>query len=149
MDKSLAIGDYIVVETISGQLPSVVPVRHGQIVVYRPLDQVMKKPDDLYVKRVIGLPGDHVKIERGQLFLNGRETSEPYVLHTNNPLNDFWPRQSMIAVEDITVPSDTVFLLGDNRDNSDDSRIWGPLPLENIVGVVVMGWRHWQIFRPS
>jgi len=94
---------------------------------------VFKFPRDIskdYVKRIIGLPGELISIKRGQVLVNGEPLNEPYVIH-----ND---RTNM---NPILVPEDTYFVLGDNRDVSSDSRNWGVVPLDNIVGKVWL--RYW------
>ena len=92
--------------------------KRGDIVVFR-------TPDGEYlVKRVIGLPGETVTIVRGQVYINGRPLREPYL--KERPIVE-WPFQ-------IRVPEGTVFVLGDNRNYSDDSRDFGPVPVETILG---------------
>ena len=77
-----------------------------------------------YIKRVIGVAGDHIAVTDGVLYLNGQPVQEPYLLDALMDM-DF---------EELTVPEDSVFVMGDNRNNSEDSRIVGPLPLSNIEG---------------
>jgi signal peptidase I len=78
------------------------------------------------VKRVVGLPGDSLSIKTGALYINDRYASEPYI------------REPMLASTDrpIRVPADTVFVLGDNRNESEDSLKWGPVPMDSIIGRV-------------
>tara|TARA_B100000029_G_scaffold331535_1_gene323808 strand:+ start:718 stop:1308 length:591 start_codon:yes stop_codon:yes gene_type:complete len=100
--------------------------RRGEIIVFKfPMD-ISKD----YVKRIIGLPGELIAIKRGQVLVDGEPLTEPYVVH-----ND---RSNM---NPILVPEDTYFVLGDNRDVSSDSRNWGVVPLDNIVGKVWL--RYW------
>lgn len=95
------------------------PPRRGEVVVFHfPL-----VPSRDFVKRVIGEPGDLVEIRRGQVFLNGEPLQEPYV---RNPDGG--------SMSPVTVPPDEYFVLGDNRRASNDSRNWGTVPAENIVG---------------
>ena len=81
-----------------------------------------------YIKRVIGLPGDHVRIEDGQVYVNGKSLHEPYV-----PM-EYRDRQSMI---DTTIPETQYFVLGDHRSSSNDSRSWGFVPRDHIFGKAV------------
>lgn len=81
------------------------------------------------IKRVIGLGGDKVKLVDGKLYLNGVEQAEPYVSADNNT-----PAENNF--NEITVPKDCFFFLGDNRDVSNDSRIYGCLSLDSVVGIV-------------
>lgn len=84
----------------------------------------------LLIKRIIGLPNEKVAISRGQVLINGSVTSEPYV-----PNGTYTQAGSAIAEDStIDIPANEYFVLGDNRDNSKDSREWGTLPKENITG---------------
>ncbi len=83
------------------------------------------------VKRVIGLPGEEVLIRNGQVFIDGKKLSEPYV---QNPARYFYPAERTSA--------DSYFLLGDNRNNSEDSHLLGALPLRQIGGKVIQTSRR-------
>ncbi|MDW7675408.1 MAG: signal peptidase I [Bacillota bacterium] len=116
MEPTLAIGDRIIVSKFSYYFNE--PVL-GDVVVFKyPLD-----PSRDFIKRVIGVPGDIVEIKDSQLFVNGLIIPEEYV----PPLDfgDYGP---------IEVPKEEYFVLGDNRTNSQDSRSWGFVPEENVVG---------------
>jgi len=94
---------------------------HGDVVVIR-------MGDDLWIKRVIGLSGDTIKIEKGKVFVNGTKLYEPYVSADNNlKKEDF---------EEITVPDGYIYFLGDNRDVSNDSRKRGCVPEDLVMGIV-------------
>ena len=95
------------------------PPKQGDIVVFRS----PKGSDTLLVKRVIALPGDRVSIKQGAVSVNGQYLEEPYVVERGTAR--FAP---------VTIGVGTVFVLGDHRMVSNDSRVWGPLPLDNIVG---------------
>lgn len=103
------------------------PPERGDVVVFRfPFDK--KKT---YVKRLIGLSGETVQLSGGKLFINGREVPEPY-LPPGTCFADYGP---------VKVPEDSYFMLGDNRMNSEDSRVWGFLDQKLIVGkAVVLYW---------
>ena len=94
----------------------------GDIVVF----DYPNNPDDEYIKRVIGIPGDILIIEDGAVYVNGEELEEDY---TNGPING--------GMREVVVPEESVFVMGDNRNHSSDSRYWGPLPNEYIVGKAV------------
>ena len=97
--------------------------RHGDVIVLRyPLN-----PQRNYIKRIVGLPGDVLETRDGKLYVNGRRMSEPYINGT--PQGNYGP---------FTVPEDSVFVMGDNRNNSEDSRAFGPLKKEFIVGQALL-----------
>ena len=98
------------------------PPQRGDVVVFRfPVD-----PSRDFVKRVIAVPGDSVEIRNGNVFVNGKALEEPYTLDA--------PR-GITMLEQVMGP-DEYFVLGDNRLQSNDSKNWGPVPLENIIGKV-------------
>ena len=91
-----------------------------------------------YIKRVIGIPGDHVKIEEGKVFVNGKELEEEY-------LEEDVITESRVF-NDIIVPEGYVFALGDNRPKSTDCRLLGCIPLEKIEGIVVLRFWPFDVF---
>jgi len=164
MEDTLLIGDHLLVDKltyapagpISKYLLPYSEVKRGDIVVFRyPIDI-----RQTFVKRVIGLPGDHVRIERKQVYLNGRTLEEPYKYHKTeyfDSYRDTFPNEPNTrlyepAVEmlekhvengEIVVPPNNYFVLGDNRDSSLDSRYWGFVPRQNIVGKpLVIYWSY-------
>jgi len=161
MEDSLLIGDHVLVDKLvysphdaTMGLPYR-DVRRGDVIVFRyPLDI---RED--YVKRAIGIPGDHIRFISQQLILNGKFVKEPYVKHVtsytdiyrdNFPVGARPPRPEAIEMlendvvnGELVVPPNKIFAMGDNRDNSDDSRYWGLVPRENIVGTpVVIYWSY-------
>lgn len=102
------------------------PPQRGDIVVFDPPD----RSDKPYIKRVIGLPGERITFEGDRVQVNGQALDEPYippgVETVCAPRDDAFCR--------VTVPEDSVFVLGDNRDNSEDSRFFGPVEVEEVVG---------------
>lgn len=93
---------------------------------------VFKYPEDPskgYIKRLIGLPGDKVEIQAGEVWVNGSKLSEPYV---DSKMNLSQRSQPLVVV-----PARSYYVLGDNRDNSSDSRIWGFVPEELLIAKVV------------
>lgn len=102
--------------------------QRGDVIVFEPPN----RPGEDYVKRIIGLPGETVEIKAGQVFINGQPLAEP-----------FQPTPGTYTMPNaVTVPEGQIFVLGDNRNNSNDSHNWGTLPLENIVG------RAWLSYWP-
>jgi signal peptidase I len=100
----------------------------GDVVVFK---SVQGDDQDL-IKRVVGLPGDEISVRKGRLLVNGEPQREPFV-------NKGLPDRSFYAPT--TVPKDHVFVMGDNRANSQDSRVFGPVPMENIEGEAFL--RFW------
>ena len=112
------------------------PPRHGEVVVF---DFPKCHPNRSCVKRIIGVPGDVIQIEEGRVYLNGSPLEEPFVKDLG--------KNSMKPLE---VPDDAVFVLGDNRRPSNDSRNWGPLPLDSIVGRAWISYwplSQWQVLE--
>lgn len=124
MEPTLQDGDRVLVNKLSYR--GGVPNRGDVIVFHRPATFPAQagEPEDL-IKRVIGLPGDTLVTLNGQLYVNNRELIEPY-LHEG-------ATTSMIETP-IVIPDGEVFLLGDNRNNSTDSRMFGSVPVDSIVG---------------
>jgi len=110
---------YVLVNRLAYRLGS--PQTGDVIVFHYPRD-----PEQEYIKRVIGLPGDRVQIANGEVMVNGMLIDEPYI--ADAPLYQ----------TEWTVPENSLFVLGDNRNNSSDSHNWGPVPMEYVVGKAVL-----------
>ncbi|NJL21482.1 MAG: signal peptidase I [Leptolyngbyaceae cyanobacterium SM1_3_5] len=123
MVPTLQIGDRLVVEKVSYRFH---PPADGDIVVFEPPAPLIEqgfRPDQALIKRVMATPGQTVRVEAGTVFVDDRPLDEPYIAEP--------PAYQMPRV---TVPPETVFVMGDNRNNSNDSHVWGFLPQENIIG---------------
>ncbi len=115
------------------------PVVRGDVVVFR----YPKDESTFYVKRVVGLPGDQVFISsEGHVFVNGQLQSEE---HTAKKLPDTigGPKNSLNPYGPVLVPEDSLLVLGDNRDNSSDSRVWGFVPKNVLMGKVAFKLFSW------
>jgi signal peptidase I len=123
MTPTIAIGDLLVVDRLAGPVD-----RRDVVVVPHP------ETGDLLVKRAVGLGGDQVAIEDGVLVVDGRAVCEPSI----DPA-----RQDGVWFGPVTVPAGEVFLMGDDRDSSIDSRDFGPVPVADVVGQV--GLRVWPV----
>jgi signal peptidase I len=129
MIPTLEIGDRVLVNKFIYRF---MEPRRGDIIVFQSVDN----PDEDLIKRVVGLPGDTIAVRRGHLLLNGERQKEPY-------LNKKLPDRSFYAKT--KVPKGHVFVMGDNRGNSADSRVFGPLPKKNIEGEAFL--RFWPPHR--
>ncbi len=108
------------------------PIERGDVVVFR----YPRDPSKSYIKRVIGVPGDHVRIDDGRVYVNGRRLREPYV-----PAEFSDDR----SVAELTVPRNAYYVLGDHRSSSSDSRDFGPVSRRYIYGKAVFG--YWPVDR--
>lgn len=146
MENSLMVGDHIIVDKFAlgprldfeGGILPMREIRRGEVIVFK----FEREPEKDYVKRIVGLPGDEVKVEDKILYVNGKPMSEPYVQHVDQaviPERDFLPP--------VKVPADHFFVLGDNRDNSADSREWGFVSRGQIRGRAL--FVYWSVAPPS
>jgi signal peptidase I len=140
MEPTLLIGDHVLADkTAYGwRLPFLdrplsgphMP-RRGDIVVF----PYPEDPSRMFLKRVIGLPGETVEIRDRVVHVDGKPLEEPYVMFLSGPADgDFEPMDGRDNWGPATLPAGKLFLLGDNRDNSKDSRYWGFLPVEDLRG---------------
>lgn len=118
MEPTLHSGEYVIVNKVSYRLGE--PARGDIIVFHFP-----RKPDQEYIKRVIGLPGDSVRIADGRVYVNEIALHEPYIF------------ADPAYVGSWTVPEGELFVLGDNRNNSSDSHNWGFVPNDQVIGKAV------------
>jgi signal peptidase I len=111
----------------------------GDLVVFESVDE---RKDEEIVKRVVGLPGEEISVQEGVLLVNGEAPHEPYLLGTQESPNK---TPGVDSFGPMVVPQNHVFVMGDNRTNSYDSRFFGPVPEENLVGEVSL--RFWPPSR--
>ena len=169
MEDTLKIGDHLLVDKLAYSPANriektVLPyedVKRGDIIVFRyPMDI-----SQTFVKRCIGVPGDRIHLVSKQLWLNGRPVNEPYVFHKSEFFDEYrdnFPSgpapfhiepgglrmlaQNLVKGE-IVVPAGSYFAMGDNRDESSDSRYWGFVPRGNIIGKPLM--IYWSYDAPT
>jgi len=159
MERTLLVGDHVFVDRLTplgrGKLGWLLPYRglhRGDTAVF--LTPNPTEPGIYLVKRIIGLPGDRIRLHNGVVYLNGVRQAEPYVVirkgdhemyrdeFPENIADAFgqlapgWPATlaSSIHNGEVVIPPDHYFAMGDNRDNSADSRYWGFVPRENVIG---------------
>ncbi len=164
MVPTLLVHDFILVNkfaygirlpVIGTKVFSVGDPERGDVMVFYP-------PNDkrYFIKRVIGLPGDHIQVKENVVFINGvrmqqeqlriDDSSFPYmmVMQENlQPKEHLMQRVSLVTPQsnyETVVPDGSYFMMGDNRDNSSDSRFWGAVPEANIVGKAEYIWMHWE-----
>mmetsp|Transcript_16120 Transcript_16120/g.31505 ORF Transcript_16120/g.31505 Transcript_16120/m.31505 type:complete len:315 (+) Transcript_16120:55-999(+) len=136
MYPSFDIGDRLIAEKVTYRFQRA-PIR-GDVIIFTPSEGVVKKTyfnpfsDNVFIKRIVATEGDTVEVSRGRLIVNGIVREEPYI--KDGAIKSY-------SLDKVTVPKGYVFVMGDNRDNSYDSHIWGPLPVKNIIGRA--SWKYW------
>jgi len=168
MEDTLLIGDHLLVDKLafapygpmSKYLLPYTDVKRGDIIVFRyPVDI-----SQTFVKRCIGVPGDRIRLINKQVYLNGVRLDEPYAYHKSDYIDSYrdnFPGEPNVSVDrratdmllnhvvngDVVVPPGLYFAMGDNRDSSLDSRYWGFVPRENIIGKPLV--IYWSFDAPT
>ncbi len=164
MEDTLLIGDHLLVDKlayapygpISKHVLPYTDVKRGDIIVFRyPVDI-----SQTFVKRCIGVPGDRIRLINKQVYLNGVRLDEPYTYHKSDYIDSYrdnFPSEPNVSVDrrasdmllnhvingEVVVPPNSYFAMGDNRDSSLDSRYWGFVPRENIIGKpLIIYWSY-------
>ena len=153
MEENLLIGDHLLVNKfifaptatpIERALLPVKSINRGDVIVFK----YPEEPDRDFIKRVIGLPGESVEVREKKVYVNGTALDEPYAhyLLPVSTASEFHEVTSFDVRErygPVTVPSDHYFVMGDNRDNSQDSRYWGFLPRDYVKGkALIIYWSY-------
>jgi signal peptidase I len=121
MEPLIHSGEYVLINTFAYRLGA---PRRGEIVAFRHEGDAR----EVFIKRVIGVAGDRIRIDRGRVYVNGAKIDEPYVQDPDGR-----------SVPEITVPPSFVYVLGDNRANSEDSRSFGAVSDDRLIGRAVAG----------
>jgi signal peptidase I len=138
MEPNLLIGDHLLVNkfvsapTLTGIEDTLLPIQtiqRGDVVVFKH----PRMPERDLIKRTIGLPGETIELREKRVFVNGKPLDEPYAHFVLNA-SDVPPTDVRRNFGPVTVPADNYFMMGDNRDNSEDSRYWGFLPRDHVKG---------------
>ncbi len=164
MEDTLLVGDHLLVDKLA-YAPAGALTKHllpyenphrGDIIVFRYPINIK----DTFVKRVIGVPGDRIRLVNKKVYRNGQMLNEPYVVHKTEYIDSYRdnfpgdpnvplypPAQAMLQSNvvdgQVVVPADSYFAMGDNRDSSLDSRYWGFVPRENIIGKpLIIYWSY-------
>ena len=164
MEDTLLIGDHLLVDKLAYAPAGVISkavlpysdVKRGDIIVFRyPVDI-----SQTFVKRCMGVPGDRIRVINKQVYLNGVKLDEPYKVHKTDYIDSYrdnFPGEPNVSVDrraidmlqnhvingEVVVPPNSYFAMGDNRDSSLDSRYWGFVPRENIIGKpLIVYWSY-------
>jgi len=146
MEGTILVGDHLFMDKffygpeiplLKWRLPMLKTIQRGDIVVFR----YPKDMTEVYLKRVAAVGGDRVEIREGVVYINSRPVAEPYAVHHAS----IYSRYEQMAP--IVVPQGKLFVLGDNRDNSSDSREWGYVPVGNVIGEPL--FVYWSYDAPT
>ncbi len=146
MEGTILVGDHLFmsklfygpeIPLVHWRLPMLKTIHRGEIVVFH----YPKNPSELFLKRVAAVGGDQVEIREGVLYVNSHPVPEPYAVH-HGPAHS--AHEDMDA---LVVPKGQLFVMGDNRDNSSDSRDWGFVPVGNVIGEPL--FVYWSYDAPS
>ena len=136
MENTLLPGQYVLVDKLT---PRWTPYSRGEIVVFDPPDTWAPDSDVPYIKRVIGLPGDRIELRDGAVFVNDVKLEEPYVFEDNGASQPSEPTPG--GASHWQVPDGDLFVMGDHRGESADSRAFGPTAVSHVIG---RAWlRYW------
>jgi len=157
MENNLLIGDHLLVNkflfapTATGLERALLPMKEitrGDVLVFKyPQD-----PERDFIKRVIGLPGETLELREKRVYINGRPLDEPYV-HFLEPPGEASPEHESTAFDlrerygPVTIPAGNYFMMGDNRDNSEDSRYWGFMPRSYVKGKALLVYWSYESGR--
>jgi signal peptidase I len=146
MEGTILVGDHLFMDKllygpeiplVHWRLPALKTIHRGDIIVFR----YPKDVSETFLKRVTALGGDRLEIKNGVLYVNSQPVQEPYAVHhapVHNPLESWGPT---------VVPEGKLFVMGDNRDNSSDSRDWGFVPMSNVIGEPL--FVYWSYDAPT
>lgn len=158
MEENLLIGDHLIVNkmlyaptagALDGAVAPVRNVRRGDVVVFK----FPNEPERDFIKRVVGLPGERIRIENKTVFIDGEPLHEPYVFFSEPPqdseLGGLFTDSRRDNMPEMLVPEGEYFVMGDNRDNSHDSRFWGTLSGDLLKGRALMIYWSYESERDA
>jgi len=126
MEPTFQSGDYIFTSKITYKFR---PIKRGDVVVFKS----PKNPDIDYIKRIIALPGDTLLVDNGIVYVNNNQVNENYISEQTNLWNGGYIKEGV----SVTIPEEDIFVMGDNRPRSSDSREFGPISIDSIIGNVI------------
>ena len=126
MEPTFQSGDYIFTSKITYKFR---PIKRGDVVVFKS----PKNPDIDYIKRIIALPGDTLLVDNGIVYVNNNQVNENYISEQTNLWNGGYIKEGV----SMTIPEEDIFVMGDNRPRSSDSREFGPISIDTIIGNVI------------
>ena len=138
MEHTLEPDQYVLVDKLT---PHFDTYKRGDIVVFNPPQNWVQQDGQPYIKRIIGVGGDTIELKDGFVYLNGTKLIEPYVFKDANDVTQ--PTEDIIGAGTWVIPEGELFLMGDHRGNSADSREFGPVDVKDVIG---RAWlRYWPI----
>ena len=138
MEHTLEPDQYVLVDKLT---PHFDTYKRGDIVVFNPPQNWVQQDGQPYIKRIIGVGGDTIALKDGFVYLNGTKLIEPYVFKDANDVTQ--PTEDIIGAGTWVIPEGELFLMGDHRGNSADSREFGPVDVKDVIG---RAWlRYWPI----
>ena len=138
MEHTLEPDQYVLVDKLT---PHFDTYKRGDIVVFNPPQNWVQQDGQPYIKRIIGVGGDKIELKQGFVYLNGTKLIEPYVFKDANDVTQ--PTEDIIGAGTWVIPEGELFLMGDHRGNSADSREFGPVDVKDVIG---RAWlRYWPI----
>ena len=126
MEPTFQSGDYIFTSKITYKFR---PIKRGDVIVFKS----PKNPDIDYIKRIIALPGDTLLVDNGIIYVNNNQVNENYISEQTNLWNGGYIKEGV----SVTIPEEDIFVMGDNRPRSSDSREFGPISIDSIIGNVI------------
>jgi len=137
MERTLMPRDYVLVDKLT---PHWDTYKRGDVVVFNPPENWVQQGGQPYIKRVIGVGGDTIELRGGSVYVNGTKLNEPYVYQVDGKPQ---PTEDLIGAKTWVIPQGELFLMGDHRANSADSREFGPVEIGAVIG---RAWlRYWPI----
>jgi signal peptidase I len=137
MERTLEPDQYVLVDKLTPRFDA---YKRGDVIVFNPPPNWVQAQGQPYIKRVIGIGGDTVELKGGKVLINGTALLEPYVYQEDG---DSQPTDALIGVAKWVIPQGQLFLMGDHRSNSADSREFGPVDITAVIG---RAWlRYWPI----